>query len=333
MTQEAGPPATKGASQDSAPKPSADTPAQRITPALWMPAAPTLAWLAFGSAETDLDRAFYFGASIWYAAEPARVLDWLNEVAECGDLVPEFEPRDVSALHRLIESAAYALGKGKQRGPSEDNIRQAARDFHATLASRMADVTAQRAAIWEASEKLRRALARGCLTACGWPGCGPTVDEDTRALPLRELIPRDIFARPVTITQSGVLGFARGDESFGDDFETLWSGLLFDSADLLALHTPPKDDRPAKPYIDQRPAQYRNLGGRPKKFDWRSFNHALTRYAVLDADNLTLTNVRKHMRDWASDHMGPEPPEDRTMERHIDDILPRDIYVPQEDLR
>jgi hypothetical protein len=327
MTQKAGPPAPEGTSQDSAPKPSADTPAPRITPALWMPAAPTLAWLAFGSAETDWDRAFYFGASIWYVAEPARVLDWLNEVAERGDLVPEFEPRDVSALHRHIESAAYTLGKGKQRGPSEDNIRQAARDFHATLASRMANVTAQRAAIWEASEKLRRALARGCLTACGWPGCGPTVDEDTRALPLREPIPRDIFARPVTITQSGVLGFARGDESLGDDFETLWSGLIFDSADLLALQEAPKDARRSQPYTEPAKHSRGGVGGRREDFDWPLFYQEIVRHLVLDDVPPKPDTLKKHMENWANEQWGDDGPSDSRIAAHIKRIVPRSVYI------
>lgn len=327
MTQEAGPPATEGASQDSTSKPSADAPAgERITPALWMPAAPTMAWLAFGSAETDWDRAFYFGASIWYAADPERVLDWLNEVAEDGYLVPEFEQSaDVKALHRHINGAAYALAKGKRRAPSEDNIRQAARDLHAILTSRIADATAQHAAIWEASETLRRALARGDLTACGWQGHDPTIDEDASAPPpLRETIPRDIFSRPVTVTQAGVLGFARGDGSWGYDFETLWSGLLFDSADLLALSPRVEDDRPAVPYTAPVPELPRDRGGRPPVHTWPPFDAECRRYLLelidKEADGDLPRELRRHMRWWACQNMKATKPRRETISDRVAEV-------------
>lgn len=329
MTQEAEPPATQGASQDSTSPPPAEAPAPRITPALWMPAAPTLAWLAFDSAETDWDRAFYFGASVWYIASPKRILNWLHNVAERGDLIAEFEPSDMSALYRPIESAAYALANGTRPTPSEEDIRQAARTIHAALTSRIADATTQHAAIWEAAETLRRALARGDLTACGWPGRDPTIDEDPpTSLPLRDLIPRDIFARPVTVTQAGVLGFARGDESWGYDFETLWSGLLFDSHDIIKLKGEPADAKASIPYSPpiEKPSR-KGTGGRPAVHDWKAFDEELICHLVLSGPTHTLTSVRTHMKDWASENMDDGGPDDRVIERHIDTIVPRSIYA------
>lgn len=328
MTQAAEPPPPGGTPQGSTSKPSADAPAaERITPALWMPAAPTIAWLAFGSAETDWDRAFYFGASIWYIATPKRLLGWLHEVADCGRLIPEFEPSDVSALYQPIESAAYALAKGKRRTPSEDDIRQAARDLHANLTGRMADAGKQHAAIWEAAETLRRALARGDLTACGWPGRDPTIDEDASAPPpLREPIPGDVFSRPVTVTQAGVLGFARGDGSWGYDFETLWSGLLFDSHDVLKLQAPPTDGKPSKPYAEptEKPSR-KGGGGRPPTYDWGPFDHELIRHLVGNAEVPPRHTVHAAMKQWATDNMDDDI-DARTVERHMAKLVPPDIF-------
>jgi hypothetical protein len=45
-------------------------PKGRVTPALWTPAAPAIAWLAFRSAETGRKHKVYFGASIWSPPTP-----------------------------------------------------------------------------------------------------------------------------------------------------------------------------------------------------------------------------------------------------------------------
>jgi hypothetical protein len=317
---------------------------KRITPALWMPAAPAIAWLAFSSAETDWDAKFYFGASIWYAADPERVLDWLHEVEEQGDLLDDFEPSDFQHLHRHIQNAAaqtasFQAAKAERAGTkangrkptpltiSDDQIREAARTLRADLESKKADAQLAYEAIWGGSEKLRRALARGDLTACGWPGRGPDFSDNTVTLPLREPIPRDVFSRPVTVTQDGVFAFARGDESFGYDHDMLWSGLLFDAHDLLALHGAPKDKRLSEPYTAPEKPSRKGIGGRPDVYGWTAFDQALIRQLVREALNLSRLKVRKDMKDWAADNMGKDPPDDSTIERHIDRLVPTNIYV------
>lgn len=308
-----------------------------------MPAAPAIAWLAFSSAETDWDAKFYFGASIWYAADPERVLDWLRDVEQHGDLIEEFQPDDFQRLHRSFLEAAsktdsfktakaeHAAAKASKRkvpipAISDDHIRDAARSLRTRLEEGRAEAERAYEAIWEGSEKLRRALARGDLTACGWPSRGPDFSEDTNP-PLRKPIPRDVFSWPVTVTQEGVLAFARGDESFGYDFDVLWSGLLFDSADLLALDEPPEDDRPTKRYTPPEKPSRKGIGGRPDFHDWRGFDQALIRQLVRDALSLSRLKTRKLMKDWAAQNMGLDPPDDSTIERHIDRLVPTSVYV------
>jgi hypothetical protein len=69
-----------------------------------MPAAPTIAWLAFSSAETDWDAKFYFGASIWYAAaqdpSQASVRSYMKEWA---DKKMGMDPPSDSSIERRID--------------------------------------------------------------------------------------------------------------------------------------------------------------------------------------------------------------------------------------
>jgi hypothetical protein len=326
---------------------------KRITPALWMPAAPTIAWLAFSSAETDWDAKFYFGASIWYAADPERVLDWLHEVEQHGDLLEDFQPYDFHHLHRHIHNAAaqtasfqaakaeravaWAKVKATRDDPeankaarrelppliiSEDHIREAARTLRADLESKLdgEEPAAQLAydAIWEASDNLRRALADGDLTACGWPGRGPDFSDNNATLPLREPIPRDVFSRPVTISQAGVLAFTRGDDSVGYDFDVLWSGLLFQARDLRTLHEPPEDGRPSGPYTPP------DRGGIEAKHDWQPFEEECRKHLQKLLDNPPGGDLKRklnaHMQWWAGRNMKPVPNE-RTVRGRAKDVF------------
>lgn len=341
MTQTTKKPATKPVQPDTAVKPEAIAKQdKRITPALWMPAAPAIAWLAFSSAETDWDAQLYFGASIWYAADPDSVLDWLHDIEEHGDLLDDFEPSDFQHLHRHIRNAAaqtasFQAAKAERAAAcvkvkatrddpkankaarrelppliiSKDHIREAARTLRADLECKLEGEkpAAQRDydAIWEASDKLRRALADGDLTACGWPGRGPDLSDYNAKLPLREPIPRDAFSRPVTISQAGVLAFTRGDDSFGYDHDVLWSGLLFQARDLLALHTPPKDDRSSLPYTPP------DRGGIDPKHDWSPFDEECRQYLQKLRDDKPDSDPRRqltrHMDLWAKRNMKPKP--------------------------
>ncbi len=328
--------ATKTLPTDGAVTPEAtDQQDNRITPALWMPAAPAIAWLAFSSAETDWDAKFYFGASIWYAADPERVLDWLHDVEKHGDLLEDFQPYDFQRLHGHVRDAAAqtasfqaakaerATTKASGRKPtpltiSDDQIREAARTLRMALEHKKADAQRAHAAIWEGSEKLRRALTRGDLTACGWPGRGPDFSDNNATLPLRDPIPRDVFSRPVTISQAGVLAFTRGDDSVGYDFDVLWSGLLFQARDLRTLHEPPEDGRPSGPYTPP------DRGGIEAKHDWAPFEEECRQHLQKLLDNPPGGDLKRklnaHMQWWAGRNMKPVPNE-RTVRGQAKDVF------------
>lgn len=293
-----------------------------------MPAAPTIAWLAFSSAETDWDAKFYFGASIWYAADPERVLDWLHEVEAHGNLWTDLQVYDLHCLHHRLRSAAemtegfkaakvrHAAAEAGGNNPpplvfSRDHIQEAARTLRTDLESKKASAKRDYDAIWEGSEKLRRALARGDLTACGWPGRGPDFSGDDDTLPLREPIPRDVFLRPVTVTQYGVLTLARGVKNYGHDYDILWSGLLFDSADLLTLRPLIEDEGPSIPYAPPADEAPPDRGGVDPKHDWRPFEEEcrqnLQKLLNEKPDSDPRRKLTRHMHLWAERNMKPAP--------------------------
>jgi hypothetical protein len=103
---------------------------------------------------------------------------------------------------------------------------------------------------------------------------------------------------------------------------------------ILALHEAPKDDHPTKPYTEpskpdterEKPSR-KGIGGRPDVHDWKPFNQELVRYLVLDAQDPDLAGVRSYMKEWADTNMGADPPSDSSIERRIDQLVVRDIYV------
>ena len=308
---------------------------KRITPALWMPAAPTIAWLAFSSAETDWDAKFYFGASIWYAADPERVLDWLREVEDRGDLIEEFQPDDFQRLHRFVmqgaattdsfqaAKAAYTAAKARKLAVpipriSEDHIREAARTLRTCLEEGRAEAERAYDTIWSGSEKLCHALARGDLTAYGWPGRGPDFSDHSATQPARETIPRDVFRRPVTVTQDGVFAFARGDDSIGYYHEVLWSGLLFRANEFHALSDATPQDQPSPP--DSPP----DRGGIAPKHDWPPFQEEcrqhLQKLRANPPDGDLKRALNEHMQGWAKDNMTTNP-RYRTVSRAVNDVF------------
>jgi hypothetical protein len=314
--------------------------AGRIVPALWMPVAPAIAWLAFGSAEDDLDAAYYFGASIWYAAEPDRIADWLAEIEDAGAFQHDIWPQAFSLLERRVtnraaqtasfqaamagtkhkraaeKARAAALGNPKLAVSiptpklTSDHYKEAATQLLEELEACLPDAASQHSALWNASEMLRRAVANGEIRAFGWRGHGPDFSDQHNPLPLRERIPDDLFAAPVTLTQHGLLSFARGDGSFGN-YEVLWSHLLFDSAEILKIKPEPADGRPSVPYERVSPDLPPDRGGRNPAHDWSPFFDECRRYLKekgLDpADETDRRRVRHHMRIWAKDAMKPKP--------------------------
>jgi hypothetical protein len=317
-----------------------------------MAVAPTLSWLAFKSAEPnrDWDAKFYLGASIWYAADPARILTWLREVEEHGDLIEEFQPYDVTQLHWYVLAAARhtepcvtALAeraKHRKEGQSHpaftmpaDAIREAAKALRAELEGKQDVAERLGEVIWKASETLRRALAASKLTAYGWPGRGPIIDENATAPPPpTQPIPREVFSGPVTVAQRGILAFARGDGSGGYDHEVLWSGLLFNTQEVLALDGSEADEQPSAPPASPAPDPPRDRGGAPPKHNWAPFDDEYRRYLQhlresQVAPTMLARELRDRMRRWARTNMkkknpeDPEPPTSGTVNARVNKML------------
>ena len=192
MTED-GPPAPE---TPSAPEAAAGLQPSRIVPALWMPVAPTLAWLAFGSAETDLDAAYYFGASIWHAAEPDRIVEWLADIEDAGAFPRDIWPEEFASLEQRVtnraaqtasfqvakaeakqkraeeKAAAEALGNLKPTPSTpwpkltEAHFKEAATQLLEGLEACLSDAASKHSALWAASETLRRAIANGEVRAC-----------------------------------------------------------------------------------------------------------------------------------------------------------------------
>jgi hypothetical protein len=69
-------------------------------------------------------------------------------------------------------------------------------------------------------------------------------------------------------------------------------------------------------------------GGRPPKHDWKPFRQEVSRRLALDGGNITVTAFRKGMKEWAALHMPDPTPDDRTIERLLDECVPRDALAP-----
>jgi hypothetical protein len=73
-------------------------------------------------------------------------------------------------------------------------------------------------------------------------------------------------------------------------------------------------------------ARDRNSGGRPPRADWKRFDQQTVRIIALDGGHLTRTELRKRMKAFAAENM-TEPPDDRTIERRLDDLVPDDVLA------
>ena len=69
----------------------------------------------------------------------------------------------------------------------------------------------------------------------------------------------------------------------------------------------------------------KSKGGNPGRDDWPPFVHEISRRLILDGGNLTRTELRKYMKSWAASNMRT-PPDDRTIERKIDEQVPSDVW-------
>lgn len=345
-----GPPAPE---PPSAPEAAAGLQPSRIVPALWMPVAPTLTWLAFGSAETDVDTAHYFGASIWHAAEPDRIVEWLADIEDAGAFPRDDWPKEFALLeqrvtNRAAQTASFqaAMAEAKQKRAEEKaraealgnpkptpstpwpklteaHLKKAATQLLERLEACLSDAASKHAALWAASETLRRAIANGEVRAYGWRGHGPDFSDQHKPLPLRERIPADLCAAPVTITQHGLLSFARGDGSFGN-YHVLWSELLFDSVEILKIKPEPADGRTSVPYEEVPHELQRDLGGIDARHEWQAFNDECLRRWQERCTTMNvqraIRDLRKQMQVWTRDNM-TKPPHTDTVRHRVTKLV------------
>jgi hypothetical protein len=333
--------------------------ASRIVPAQWMPVAPTIAWLAFGSAEDDWDTRFYFGASIWYAAEPSRIVEWLSEIEKDGEFPDGMWPEELSSLERHVTNKAAqnkdfqeAMRLAKQKREAENNeakavgqakpavstslpvllathLRETAAQIRGELEGMLSQAREQCEAIWAASDKLRRSIADGEIKAFGLRVNGPDFMNRHEASSPRERVPADVFAAPITITQRGLLPFVQGDGSFGY-IAALWSDLIFDSADILKLRPHHGDERHLVPNALPIPQTRPDRGGKNAEHDWRPFNEEcrkfLQGFVAKHKNDDPKRKFKEHMRWWASKNMDPKDdpkiPARRTVDRKSNDLFP-----------
>ena len=68
------------------------------------------------------------------------------------------------------------------------------------------------------------------------------------------------------------------------------------------------------------PAKPRSAGGRPPTHDWDEFTAELVEVMALDKGYITRTELRARMKNWAAEHMEPQP-DDRTIEKKIDRLV------------
>jgi hypothetical protein len=205
-------------------------------PTGWLTVEQALSWIAARSLTSNLDVAFYFGASNWFTQTPDQTLDHLRQVIAdppdslCRTLL--LRP----TLEKRIRTTVAALGlHGDDDSPNAhtaaiDDITGKLIDH---LSAQLQDARAQHDRLQQAADMLRLAIASGELPAYGWKGYGP---EDLLApvIDPRERIPADVCAGPVTVTDLGVVPITRFDTAPRVS-EPIWSSILFPSADVRRL--------------------------------------------------------------------------------------------------
>ena len=81
----------------------------------------------------------------------------------------------------------------------------------------------------------------------------------------------------------------------------------------------------APPSASVEQAKAKHAGGSPGRKDRTTFNQEVTRRAALDGVG-GRTEFRKEMKEWAAGNMDPVP-DDRSIERWIDELVPASIWV------
>ena len=298
---------------------SAVTPERNIPiSATWLSLGQALAWVAFQSTETDWNEKFYFGAAAWPFVTPAEVMDWLKDVEAYGD------PWDARPAIFYGGLPGYLVHHAAQPG-TEDAYKQAAKAIRTKLTDEWDRVTERYASIRDASESLRRALAKNDsnIKAFGWRGDAPSADEPRSTEFPRIQIPADVCAAPITLSQYGLLPFVPGD-LIDDAWTTLWHGVLLHIDDVLNLN-PPAKDAPSPPVFEPQPQATKAIdrGGRSRHPYYIPFVREMVRRANLPDglgdDRPEFTNA---MLDWVAKTVLTGGPSETVVRDWIKELWP-----------
>lgn len=197
------------------------------------------------------------------------------------------------------------------------------------LEPRKEDARELHRALHEASFFLRKAVAKGEIGAYGFLGDVTLFPENITA---RERLPASLFDAPVTITSDGegyLLPFLFDLDAWGEcKYTPLCSNLVFDGADLMELWPAeiPPENYDIKRKRDVPSGKRANAGGRPQLHDWGAFTREITRIIALDGGHLSRLELRKKAKDWVDENFATRP-DDRTIERKLDDIVDPSVYT------
>jgi hypothetical protein len=166
----------------------------------------------------------------------------------------------------------------------------------------------------EARRRIRRILGNGWEHATAQRSDGTHIKlaaepwrtkEGTRALSSGNLIANGIFTEePMDAAES-------------------WP--VFVEGSIVQKCLDPKWKPVPSPTAANNQARVQRTGGRPPKHDWLPFTRKVIRLAFLDGGNLTRTELRKQMKDWAEVNM-PDA-DDRTVEKKLAELVPDDLLT------
>lgn len=126
------------------------------------------------------------------------------------------------------------------------------------------------------------------------------------------------------MVHDGIIPTIQGDLP-EDGFARLWYGVVIDGDDLLGRFPVPDDGAPTVAYSPSPPeGKQRAAGGRPPIHKWKPFYDEVIRLLYIDRGQLTTGDLRRQMKQWTAFKMRTAP-EERTIEREIDKILPPDL--------
>ena len=293
--------------------------------ATWLSLGQALAWVAFQSTETDWNEKFYFGAAAWPFVTPAEVMDWLKDVEAYGD------PWDARPAIFYGGLPGYLVQHSAQAG-TEDAYKQAAKAIRTKLTDEWDRVTERYASIRDASECLRRALAKndGTIKAFGWRGDAPSADEPRSTDFPRVQIPAGVCAGPMTVSQYGLLPFVPGD-LIDDGWTTSWHGVLLHVDDVLRLNSPAKD-APSPPVFEPQPHATKAIdrGGRSRHKYYIPFVQEMMRRANLQGglgdDRPKFTDA---MLDWVDETFFTGAPADTAVREWVKELWPSPEARPE----